>query len=112
MNNFLQVVQRIMDSLTDSSLQQLFAIYTGGAAFDRIVNDLQAIDLQVNKLRKLKDKLVEERSVLSQETRDNNAKLKRLIKDTVGLKVNIESALSSHYSGRSVKIVGDINSLG
>ena len=50
-----------MDSLTDSALQQLFA-YTGGAAFDRIVNDLQAIDLQVNKLRKLK-KLVEERSV-------------------------------------------------
>ncbi len=111
MNSFLEVVQRIMDSLTDSALQQLFAIYTGGAAFDRIVNDLQAIDLQVNKLRKLKDKLVEERSVLSQETRDNNAKLKRLIKDTVGLKVNIESALSSHYNGRNVKIVGDINSL-
>ena len=110
MNSFLEVVQRIMDSLTDSALA-IVAIYTGGAAFDRIVNDLQAIDLQVNKLRKLKDKLVEEGQFLSQETRDNNAKLKRLIKDTVGLKVNIESALSSHYSGRNVKIVGDINSL-
>ena len=53
------------------------------------MNDLQAIDLQVNKLRKLKDKLVKKVSFITRD-KDNNAKLKRL--RYFGLKVNIESA--------------------
>ena len=78
---------------------------------DRIVNSLQAIDLQISKLGKLKDKILDERSILSQETRTCRSKVQKLVKETVQLKSNIENALSKHYKGRNVKIVGDINSL-
>ena len=45
--SYLNTVNEIMDSMKDSTLQQLLAIHSGGGAFDRIVNGLQAIDLQI-----------------------------------------------------------------
>ena len=111
MKKYLKVINEIMDAMKESVLQQLLAIHSGGGAFDRIVNSLQAIDLQISKLGKLKDKILDERSILSQETRTCRSKVQKLVKETVQLKSNIENALSKHYKGRNVKIVGDINSL-
>jgi hypothetical protein len=111
MTRYFNSVTKIMDAMKDPKIQQLLAIHSGGGAFDRIVNGLQAIDLQISKLEKLKEKILDERSILSQETRDCRSNLERLAKDTIELKTNIENALSKHYNGRNVKIVGDINSL-
>ncbi|CAD7703469.1 unnamed protein product [Ostreobium quekettii] len=111
LGGMLEAVDAALAAFTGQRPKQLLLIKTSQRFLDRLVKDLEQKRSQEGKWKRSAAAAERRRKDLSQQLAASSVKLAGLIKRTWRVKVEVEKMISAQFQGRTINILGDINSV-
>lgn len=102
-------IESMLASLGDEKLQELILTQQGEIYLERLVERFRQKAQRIARLKVSINQICSKREHILQENRRLAQEKQALVKRTKALKAEVEATLSSHYKGRQVNIIGDIN---
>ena len=111
-SGWIKNVRAVVSSLRDDpSLKQLLVISRGGIGLNTMINDFERLRRKHEKCERGIDTLSTERLRLVEEARRTRPVISFFRKKVERTKNTVENGLKSHFDGRSINLVGDLNTI-